>query len=50
MIFHMVNVGMICWDNDGIIYRDIDGYIPSGNDIHSLRHRKWPSRNSGFTH
>ena len=22
----MVNVGMICWDHDGIIYRDIDGY------------------------
>ena len=26
------------------------GDLPGLVNIHTLRHRKWPSRNSGFTH
>ena len=37
------------WRHQGLLYN-----VPSGNDIHSLRHWKilkpWPSRNSGFSH
>ena len=36
--FNMLFIGMICWDNDGIFYWDIDGYTPLVNIQKAIEH------------